>query len=336
MKKRNEANVIEFELDKAVPSSPVAAVLPADVASTVTLEPSATLEEMPAVFRELAQPKLPELGHENRARLMMQSPNRLYFYWSVGSNPFQRLNRALGMQTASYTLVLKLVDLDRDTEQIYPADAEGAWWFDVEADGKYRAEIGFYAPNRPYIRAIYSNTVATPRKSPSPRVAADSDWAISADRFVRVLDVAGFTEDAFDVAIAGDDILAAEAASRSAMADYLEDQDVEFNGIAADEIREALLLIASGLSLEALRWRISPALFAMLQAHEAGLNAARALDVLKDRFEIDADEIVEDEFDAAIVGASAINFPRRLRTRRSVPKVSPVSSPVSAGSRRWA
>ena len=69
--------------------------------------------------RELALPRLPELSKQNRARLQMQTPNRLFFYWSLGINPFQKLNRALGSQTASYTLVLKLVDLRRDRDVLH-------------------------------------------------------------------------------------------------------------------------------------------------------------------------------------------------------------------------
>src|SRR4030095_1690858 len=171
---------------------------------------------MPPPSGERAQPKPPELAHENRGRLQMQSPNRLFFYWSVGSNPFHKLNKALGAQTASYTLVLKLIDLKRDFEQIHRVEAEGSWWLDVEADGEYRAEIGFYAPNRPYVRALFSNTVTTPRKSPSPRIDTEADWAVSADRFARVLEVAGFSEDAFEIALAGDDVESSEASTRSA------------------------------------------------------------------------------------------------------------------------
>ena len=70
-----------------------------------------TAETHSRAFLELAEPKLPELTRENRARLLMQSPTRLYFYWSVGKNPFHTLNRAIGGGTGSYTLVLKLIDL---------------------------------------------------------------------------------------------------------------------------------------------------------------------------------------------------------------------------------
>jgi hypothetical protein len=305
---------------------------PVEPAGVETLAPDATLEEMPPAFRELASPKLPELANENRARLQMQTPNRLYFYWSVGSNPFHKLNKALGARTASYTLVLKLVDLRNEAEQILPIDSEGSWWFDVEADSQYRAEIGFYAPNRPYVRALFSNVVETPRKSPSPRVDTEADWAVSSDRFARVLEVAGFTEDAFDVALAGDDIESAESETHAAFAEFIDDEAVDFGSIAADEIRHVLYLLASGSSLESLRGKISPALFEILMSHHASVTAEGAMTVLTERFDIEGDEIVSEEFGAAVFGSSLVNFPKRIRTKRTLPKVRPVSSYAGSSS----
>ncbi len=136
----------------------------------------------------------------------MQSPTRLNFYWSVKTNPFKTLNRAFGGKTGSYTLVVKLVNQKTGREEISPVEAEGSWWFDVDADSVYRAEIGFYAPNRPFVRVMFSNTVETPRKNPSPRRDYSADFAVSANQFAKVLDVSGFPQDAFEVALAGDDI----------------------------------------------------------------------------------------------------------------------------------
>lgn len=299
-----------------------------ETAPVTTLAPSTKLEDMPPAFRELAEPKLPQLAKQNRARLLMQTPNRLFFYWSIGSNPFQNLNKALGSRTASYTLVLKLVDLTRETEEIHPAEPDGSWWFNVESDSRYRAEIGFYAPNRPYVRALYSNTIETPRKSPSPRVDTEADWAIPAAKFAQVLEVAGFSQDAFDVAIAGDNPESAEAATHAAFVELVEESDLDLGPLPADEIRYALLLLASGLSLEELRWKISPALFAILQARAERLSSENALRVLKERFEIEADEIVEEELEPAVFGASLVHFPNRLKTRRTLPKLSLSSSPT--------
>jgi hypothetical protein len=238
----------------------------------------------------------------------------------------------LGTHTASYSLVLKLVDLDRDVEKMYRVESEGTWWFDVEANGRYRAEIGFYAPNRPYVRALYSNTVETPRKTPSPRVDTEADWTISSDRFAQVLEVAGFTQDAFEVAIAGDDHAAAEVETRIAFNELVDDKDVEVEGVSADELRHAMLLLASGVPLEGLRWQVSPALFAILQKYAASLSAEKAAKVLQDRFDIEVGETTEEEVGPAVFGASLVNFPRRLRTRREVPF--PVSSPARPSSSR--
>ena len=120
----------------------------------------------------------------------MQTPTRIYFYWAVKENPWHLLKNAFGSDTGSYTLVLKLTNLRRDSEEIHPCDAAGNWWFDVEPDGEYQAEVGFYAPNRPYFRIIYSNTVETPRRSPSPHPASEARWMVSAGKFAEVLDVA--------------------------------------------------------------------------------------------------------------------------------------------------
>ena len=149
-------------------------------------------KEVDPVFAELAEPKLPELQKENRAWLQMQSPNRLYFYWSIKNNPFQTLQKVFAGNTGNYQLVAKFVNLKNDREEMHAVDAEGNYWFNAEADTKYQAEIGFYATGRPYIRVIFSNTIETPRKSPSPRIATDADWAVSARDFAEVLDISGF------------------------------------------------------------------------------------------------------------------------------------------------
>ncbi|MBC7900505.1 MAG: DUF4912 domain-containing protein, partial [Saprospiraceae bacterium] len=272
-----------------------------------------------------ATPKLPELPKENRAKLLMQSPNRLYFYWSVGKNPFHILNRAIG-ETGSYTLVLKLVNLKTDTEEIHAIDAGGSWWFDVEADSEYKAEIGFYATNRPYVRIMYSNTIATPRKTPSPRSADSAQWTVTADKFARVLDVAGFSRDAFDVALAGDDQQAAELATMSAFSQFIGKPHSDFAAFNIEEIRFALLALASGASLESLRGRISASLYAVLEANMANLTGEDALAALKAQFDFEADDIEEEELGSAVYGSSLVNFPRRLKRNRSLSEMAPFSS----------
>ncbi|MEO6656428.1 MAG: DUF4912 domain-containing protein [Pyrinomonadaceae bacterium] len=285
--------------------------------------------ELSLTFKALADVTLPALQRENRARLQMQTPTRLYFYWSVKENPWALLKNVFGDDLGSYSLVLKLIDNTHGFEEIHQTEAEGNYWFDVEPDASYRAEIGFYAPNRPYFRILHSNTVATPRRSPSPRAATDADWTVSANKFAEVLDVAGFSRDAFDVAMAGDDHAAAVDVSQAAFSSFLGDREVNLDGISAEDIRYALLALASGVTLEDLRFRVSPALFSILQASADKLDAGKAMSTLKEHFDIDESEFTEEQLGPAVFGSSLVNFPR-TRTRSVSAKSSTLYSPVSS------
>ena len=303
------------------------AEIAARIAAALEEEPTADPEaELSPAFKELREPKLPALPRENRARLLMQTPTRVYFYWGLKNNPYQILHRAFGENRGSYTLVLKLINLTRDTEEIHPVDAEGNWWFNVDPDCTYRAEIGFYAPNRPYFRALYSNTVTTPRKSPSPRVATDADWRVSANTFATVLDNAGFQQDAYEVALAGDDIEASDSATRAAFTQFI-GEEANSDTFTAEELRYAMLALVSGVPLEALRWKISAFLFALLAAHLDRLSSESALGALREHFEIGDDEIIEEEQLSAVYGASLVHFPKTIRRRR--PEL------PSSQNRRW-
>lgn len=322
----SSGETIRSEEDIALLTERIAAALNEDEPAD---DPEANLS---SVFKELREPKLPTLQRENRARLQMQTPNRVYFYWSMKNNPFQVLSRAFGDDRGSYTLVVKLINESRDTETIHAVDATGNWWFTVDPDSTYRAEIGFYAPNRPYFRAIYSNTITTPRKSPSPRVATDADWRIPAEKFAQVLDVAGFKQDAFDVAIAGDDVQHAETASFAAAARLTGRSVEDFAGVDADDIRYALTLLAAGATLEDLRFRVSDQLFAVLQSAIDLISRETALTALKAEFDIDEDDVIEEyeETGPAVFGSSLVHFPKRVRTKprglERLDKFEPISS----------
>lgn len=280
--------------------------------------------ELSPAFKALAEPKLPELTRENRARLMMQTPAKLYFYWSVRENPYHLLRKAFGNDMGSYTLVLKLTELNSNIEEIHRVEAEGNWWFNVEPDGRYEAEIGFYAPNRPYFRVVYSNTVETPRRSPSRRVASDMDWRVSATKFAEVLDVAGFSQDAFDVAMAGDDHDSAEHVTHAAFKKFMGRNGYDLRGVAVEDIRYSMTALAAGTTLEDLKSRISAKLFAILQANAQNIAAGKAVSILNEYFDIDESEFTEHQYGSAVYGASLVHFPRTLKTR--VPKYSPVGS----------
>ena len=281
--------------------------------------------EQSEVFKELAEPKLPELAKENRARLQMQSPNRLYFYWSMENNPFQTLNRIFGGNAENYRLVAKLVNQTQNREEVVPIEAEGSTWFDVDADSTYRTEIGFYAAHRPFVRLMFSNRVKTPRKNPSPHRDFSSDWAVSANQFAQVLDVSGYAHDAVEVALAGDDLEFADNAARNAFTQIIGSEEDDFVGNDASEIRFALLALASGYSPESLRGHISKNLFAKLQENAEKLSAEKALNALQESFGEFTEETIEEGFGQTVFGASLINFPRFSR-RKALPKFAPISS----------
>ena len=282
--------------------------------------------EADPIFQELAEPKLPELPKQNRARLLMQSPTRLNFYWAIKNNPFQTLKRLFGNQAGNYTFVAKLVNLNDESEEIFPIDAEGSTWFSVDASAKYRAEVGFYAVSRPFIRVMFSNTVETPRRSPSSRRDYSPFFDVSADQFAEVLDVSGFRQDAFEVALAGDDEQFAETATQNAFAQFTEIEKSDFVENDSSEMRFALLALASGTNLDNLREQISKNLYSKIAQTSENLSAEKALAALRENFNVFSDEMIEEEISLTpIFGSSLINFPQISR-KRFVPKFAPVSS----------
>jgi hypothetical protein len=324
---------------KAIEFVPDASTTVSSMASPVALqsEPKTETRELtPAeidfesrspAFKELALPKLPALEKQNRARLQIQSPNRIFFYWSLRSNPFQTLHHSLGADAAGYTLVLRLIDTDTEREELHAIEPEGSYWFNTEPGRSYGAEIGFYSTSRPFVRILYSNTVTTPRKSPSRRAASEAEWRVTSHKFAEVLDVSGFQKDAFDVAIAGDNPEDSQQVTHEAFAEFI-GKKFDQDEITAEDIRFALMSIAAGRALDELRWKIGAALFAVLQANAERLSAQRAADLMKEHFDVDEIEFEEDEYGAAVFGSSVVNFPRRFKTKGYSPLSSqPKSEP---------
>lgn len=320
--KLKEKAPAEFRFDAAEPfaGSSRVAVPAAPVSETVAVPETGPEDELSPLFKKLADPVLPDLPRENRARLQMQSPTRLYFYWSVKHNPFKTLSRAFGAATGNYTLVVRLINHTKGSEVIHAVDPEGNWWFSAEPDCVYRAEVGFYAPGRPFIRIIFSNFLRTPRRNPSPRTDYTPRFTVSADQFAEVLDASGYRRDAFEVALAGDDRAAADDATRAAYRKLFGGVFNGFEGSDGDELRFVLLALASGYSLEDLKGQINDALYESLIAFGARLSAEQALSALKENFDVETDEITEvEEIGPAVFGLSAVNFPRKIKSR-TVPK----------------
>jgi hypothetical protein len=254
------------------------------------------------VFKLLARPELPELKHETRARLMMQSPTRLYFYWSVDSHSFQALQKALGGSTGDYRLALRLLNLTTDAEELHTIEPEGNWWFNVKPDNEYRAEVGFYSSTRPFVRILFSNPIATPRKSPSLHSATEARWAITTHKFAEVLESSGFEEDAFEIVLSN-----ADEDLNASVAAYVGVDKSELSRLDLDELRRALSMLAAGIPIDELKWKIAAEIYAFLQAHARKLTASS----LELELGITATS-AELEFETlSAVGGSLVNFPRR-------------------------
>lgn len=312
--------------------------LPENELKFATGEEESEKEEPTEVFKELAEPKLPALPSENRARLQMQSPNRIFFYWSLKNNPFQTLQKMFGSRAGDYTFVAKLVNLTNRTENFYPVPAAGSWWFDVESDSTYQAEIGFLSVASPFVRLLFSNTVETPRSAPSPYFDLSPQFAVSAQEFAEVLDVSGYKQDAFEMALAGDEAAEADAATEETLRQLIGKRKLDAPG---GELRYVLFALATGTTLEDLRGQISPNLFAQLEKlvgeNAESLAAEKVLSALQENFDLEADEETEEtgEVSYKTFGASLVNFQKFPRTlTKRFPKFSPVSSSKVAESSR--
>ena len=304
-----ELDEITFDIDaRSAPSS--ASLFVQSHAEPVSVEQSGVRaivsEEMSPVFRALADPKLPELSREARARLLMQSPTRLYFYWSTGANPSEPLARALG-DASGYRLALRLLDLTRGTEELHGVEREGSWWFDVRPNTEYRAEVGFYSPSRPFVRVLFSNTITTPRKEPSPHRASEARWMISAGRFADVLEASGFTSDAVEVAGTQETGQIADS-----LAQQIGVEAEAFAEFSITEMRQVLESLAAGTPIVDFKWKISAELYAMLEEHLARLSASS----IRETLGLAGSEEVDQTMTA--VGGSLVNIRR--------PRYRPISS----------
>lgn len=239
-----------------------------ELTEEVKAEETREVERSP-IFKKLSEPKLPELPSDDRARLQLQSPNRLFFYWSSRKNPYANLQRLFGERFSGYDLAVRLINLKDDSVRVMPADTSGTSWFDVGSDTSYRAELGFFSQNRPFIRVMYSNTVQTPRPSPSRRLASDADFAVRTQQFADVLSASGFAHENVAQDFAFADKLLADARAREIAARLTDEKEEPSADISLLELRWVLVSLAAYAPLDELKRSVSPALVAWLESIEA-------------------------------------------------------------------
>lgn len=254
----------------------------------------------------LSDPPLPPLLKRDRARLLVQSPFRIHFYWTLGKDPYSILKKILRHNLGNYGLFIRLIDLDSGRLEMYPAEESGNWWFDADPEHSYRAEIGFFAPFRPFIRIAFSNTVRTPSVRPSTRPADASQWRIRANDFARVLAAAGYNRDAAVVASAGE-YPSDEDASDALF--YVLGFPAADQRFAADEVQFALRFLAAGNPLESLRWKIGATLFSFLQRHLNKLASPDAIRRINERFPDRTGYFESGPATGRVAGSSIVHFP---------------------------
>ncbi|HEX9926912.1 MAG TPA: DUF4912 domain-containing protein [Pyrinomonadaceae bacterium] len=264
---------------------------------------------------------LPQLPVINRARLQVQSPNRIFLYWSLAGNPFATLQKAFGNRATNYNLVLKFRNLSHGGEQLFPVGQQGNWWFDAQPNARFQVDLGLFAQNRPFIRLFSSNAVETPRSAPSPRADTEADWQVSRIQFARVLDVSGYTHDALPVVFGfGEDGVFDEMATVAVLNQLASNAPVAPETFDAAEMRVALSALAAGVEYEVLREQLSPSLRAWFDSVlEQDKDALRSENVLAALQAVLGDDFV-DEFAGfgeelqriqlePVFGASAVHFP---------------------------
>ncbi|MEP6922898.1 MAG: DUF4912 domain-containing protein [Pyrinomonadaceae bacterium] len=281
---------------------------------------------------ELVADSLPELPRNNSAKLYLQSPNRIFLYWSIAGNPFETLQKAFGSRANNYQLVTKLINLQTKAESFAPANFEGSWWYNVRSNVGYRVDLGFYAVNRPFIRLLSSNSVNTPRAEPSPHADTDADWVVSTKQFVQVLTASGYSHDVFGVAFGANAETGETSEDASTLAVANRFAPVVQGELDLTELRWLLVSLAAGVPFADLQAALSPAVFAWLEqvlaANPNSLEQNNVRTVLESIFGSEFVEMFTDEnaigwmrLAPVAVGASAIHFPEILFPQLRFPEL---------------
>ena len=270
-----------------------------------------------------ADEPLPDVYHVDRIRLFAQSPRKLYLYWEFARNPFETLRRAFGANAARYALVVRLLSVETGEVSWHEAAPSRSQWFNVQPDHTYRAEVGFFARGRAFIRLLSSNAVRTPRAGVAREAAATDEFRVTAEEFAQVLDVAGYSSDALEVSLEAVDIATDDAATLFIAAHLggAHPTQVSMNDLA--ELRSLLVAIVLGISPEELKGQLSPSLAEWLaevqREHGEALRSEHLREILRSTLGIqtsladleDADEAALRRVARFVVGSSQVNMPRR-------------------------
>lgn len=168
----------------------------------MTLQLDDTLEATPATHAQTASSAnqtasvlddaLPLVLNRDCIQLLLQSPGKLFLYWSFATDPRATLRQAFGELAAHYRLTVRLVKVESGEEFLLDAPRERMQWFEVYPRHVYRADVGFHAAGRPFLRLLSSTEVRTPPDSASHLSDTDQEFQVKPGEFVRLLGGAGY------------------------------------------------------------------------------------------------------------------------------------------------
>ncbi|HKE04794.1 MAG TPA: DUF4912 domain-containing protein [Blastocatellia bacterium] len=145
-------------------------------------------EEIPA--EPIADTGLPIPSHYDfdMMRAMVQDPFRIFVYWQLKDDPFERVRKIFPAEGANgFHTSLKLTDETNNISVFFDAAFAREYWFHVFPDRTYQVELGMRSPRYGYIKLLNSQPVTTPRAGPSNKEAEEPEYQITADDFLRVL-----------------------------------------------------------------------------------------------------------------------------------------------------
>lgn len=265
---------------------------------------------------------LPEAYHVDRIRLLAQSPRKLHLYWEFARNPFETLRRAFGSQAARYTLVVRLVAVETNEMSWHEASPARSQWFTVQPDKSYRADVGFFAQGRAFIRLLSSNETRAPRAGVARTAAESDEFHVSPEEFARVLDEAGYTSDALEVTLEAADLASEDRATRAIAERLGGEMTAQLGEADLVELRSLLAALALGMKPDELSTMLSPTLAGWLEEmrrdHNQALRAAYLLEILRSTLGLQTSLVAFDQLDEEamrrvarfVVGASDVNMPR--------------------------
>ncbi len=175
-----------FDLSSLIPVVERNPFEPVVVHDEVPAEPIE--EEIPAEPIVDTGLPLPAQYDFDMMRALVQDPFRLFVYWQLKDNPYDRLRKIFPVgEIGDFHTVLKLIDETNNIAVFFDVAFAREYWFDVFPDRTYRIELGARSPRYGYIKLLSSQTVTTPRGGPSDKEAEEGDYRIAAKDYLRVL-----------------------------------------------------------------------------------------------------------------------------------------------------